>query len=232
MNWLSNKCCDIICEEIRTCSFTAKSAAEDVDANSVQIVVSDEIKGTRPYIVCCIIRRLNLSQEGIFKKFIAIQTKLHEEICGKRTVATIASHDMSPLRGQTLNYQTKEPGDFKIQPLGRLEEVSALELYKQLKKEAEIMKREKKRNQTSGIYRYLSLLENQEKFAFMSRSSDDAVISLPPLTNSDITKLNVGISDVLLEVTGSHSLGSCKSIMDRLLQTMLEEGMYSEPVRR
>ncbi|XP_039251163.1 leucine-rich repeat-containing protein 47-like [Styela clava] len=197
------------------------------ETKPLEITVSDEIKDVRPYIVCCVVKRLNLSKEGVFKKFIAIQTKLHDEVCGKRTIGTIASHDVSSLACSSLKYDAKEPDTFEIQPLGRGEQVSGLQLYKQLRAEADEMKKEKKRSQISGIYKYLSLLENQEKFAFLSRTSDDVVISLPPLTNSEISKIKMGKGDVLLEVTGSQSLSSCKTIMDKLLHSMLNEGMTS-----
>lgn len=201
------------------------------ESKALEITVSDDVKEVRPYIVCCIVKRLDLSKESIFKKFIAMQTKLHDEVCAKRTIGTIATHDVSSLVGSNLNYDAKEPNTFEIEPLGRGQQVTGLELYKQLREEADEIKREKKRSQISGIYKYLSLLENQEKFAYLSRTCDDVVISLPPLTNSEASKIKIGRGDVLLEVTGSQSLSSCKSIMDKLLHSMLNEGMVSAKVQ-
>lgn len=48
------------------------SALTDVNS-TLKIVVTDEVKDVRPYIVCCILRRLDLTREESFKKFIALQ---------------------------------------------------------------------------------------------------------------------------------------------------------------
>ena len=49
-------------------------------------------------------------------------------------------------------------------------------------------------------FRYLNLLQDKEKFAFVRRQSDDSIISLPPLTNSDVTKISRSTTDVFVEV--------------------------------
>ena len=54
--------------------------------------------------------------------------------------------------------------------------------------EAEAERKAKKRNQLSGIYKYLTLLENKKKFAFLTDNQKE-VISLPPLTNAEKTKV-------------------------------------------
>nr|CAB3263521.1 leucine-rich repeat-containing protein 47-like [Phallusia mammillata] len=193
-----------------------------------RVIVENEVKEIRPFIVACIIKNLNLDQGDMFKNFISLQTRIHDEICGKRTIATIATHDMKHLRGSYVVYDAQEPDLFKIRPLGRKAEVTALSLYQKLCKEAEDTRKEKKRNQVSGIHKYLTLLNGQEKFALLRRSSDDCVISLPPLTNCDATKISSETSDVFVEITGTKSLGACKSVMDELLKRMVELGYYSD----
>lgn len=56
------------------------------------IKVTNNVKSVRPFIAACIVRNLNFT-EASFKKFIQLQTKLHDGICDKRNVATIATHD-------------------------------------------------------------------------------------------------------------------------------------------
>jgi len=51
------------------------------------------------------------------------------------------------------------------------------------------------------FFRYLNLLKDKEKFALVRRSSDDCIISLPPLTNSDATKISQNTSHVFVEVS-------------------------------
>lgn len=60
------------------------------------VKITDQVKTVRPHIVCCIVHGLSFTEEN-FKKFIQMQTKLHDTICDKRNAATIATHDMDKL---------------------------------------------------------------------------------------------------------------------------------------
>ncbi len=74
-------------------------------------------------------------------------------------------------------------------PLGRKYPITGMEYYEKLSDEAEAERKQKKRNQLSGIYKYLSLVEaNKSRFPYV-RDSLNNIISLPPLTNSEETKV-------------------------------------------
>lgn len=45
--------------------------------------------------------------------FLMFQTKLHEDICEKRTAATIATHDLQLVKGP-LTYDVQPPGELKV----------------------------------------------------------------------------------------------------------------------
>ena len=63
-------------------------------------------------------------------------------------------------------------------------------LFQQLQTEADNLRKEKKRNVYSGIHKYLYLLEGKPLFPCLLDASGQ-VISFPPITNSDITKMSV-----------------------------------------
>ena len=92
--------------------------------------------------------------------------------------------------------------------------------------EAEAERKAKKRNQLSGIYKYLTLVEKQNKFAFLKDS--EAIISLPPLTNAEKTRISSSTKDMLVEITSSQSLEVCKKVMEKLITGMLEIGIVSK----
>lgn len=56
----------------------------------------DEVKNVRDHFIGCIVKNLEFTTET-FKKFIQLQNKLHDNICEKRNVATIATHDFDKL---------------------------------------------------------------------------------------------------------------------------------------
>lgn len=155
---------------------------------------------------------------------LALQTKLHEDLCEKRTVATIATHDLRAIRGPLL-YTARPPQDLKIVPLGR-REVKAKDLVRQLQLEAEEHRKQKKRQNVSGLHRYLHLLDGQERYPCLLDADGDA-ISFPPITNSEKTKIKKTTCDLFLEVTSAASLQICKDILDALILKMAELNKYT-----
>ena len=80
-----------------------------------EIAVDDEVKEVRPYLVCCYVTGLDLGGDNL-KKFLSLQTKLHKGVCGNRTVATIATHNMERVTGPLL-FTAKLPSELSIVPL-------------------------------------------------------------------------------------------------------------------
>lgn len=148
------------------------------------------MKEIRPFILCCVVDNVDLSNNS-YRRFIQLQTKLHDAVCGKREKSTIATHDYNKivLTDQRIRYTSAAPNRLQIHALGKSKKLTALELYEGLKRDAEAVRKEKKRNVYSGIHKYLYLLENKERFAYLEDGGAN-VISLPPLTNSEATKVN------------------------------------------
>lgn len=191
--------------------------------NRMSIIVTPAVLNIRPYIVCCLVKNLNFNKNNAFKKFIALQTKFHDTICDKRQAATIATHDMNLVKSP-LTYDAKVPSHIKITPLFAKEELTAQSLVSNLRKEADEIRKEKKRNKLSGIHKYLDLLHEKPEYPCLV-DKEGCVISFPPITNSDKTKISKDTTSLLIEVTSSRSLHICKEVMDTLLQEMLNMGI-------
>lgn len=82
------------------------------------------------------------------------------------------------------------PKELTLQPLNRHSNMTAAELYAKLQTEANALRKEKKRNTYSGIHKYLHLLEGQPKFPCLLDATEK-VISFPPITNSEISKVSL-----------------------------------------
>ncbi|XP_026966209.1 leucine-rich repeat-containing protein 47 [Sagmatias obliquidens] len=186
--------------------------------------VSPGVGDVRPFIVGAVVRGMDLQPGNALKRFLSSQTKLHEDLCEKRTVATIATHDLSAIRGPLL-YAARPPEDLRIVPLGR-REVKAKDLVRQLQLEAEEHRKQKKRQNVSGLHRYLHLLDGKEHYPCLVDANGD-VISFPPITNSEKTKIKKTTCDLFLEVTSAASLQICKDIMDALILKMAEINKYT-----
>lgn len=75
--------------------------------------VSPEVRDVRPYIVGAVVRGMDLQPGNALRRFLNSQTKLHDDLCEKRTAATIATHDLQAVRGPLL-YAARPPEDLKV----------------------------------------------------------------------------------------------------------------------
>ncbi|XP_007943719.2 leucine-rich repeat-containing protein 47 [Orycteropus afer afer] len=190
----------------------------------LMVSVQPEVRDVRPFIVGAVVRGMDLQAGNALKRFLTAQTKLHEDLCEKRTAATIATHDLKAIRGPLL-YGARLPQDLKIVPLGR-REIKAKDLVRQLQLEAEEQRKQKRRQNVSGLHRYLHLLDGKDNYPCLVDADGD-VISFPPITNSEKTKIKKTTSDLFLEVTSAASLQICKDIMDALILKMAEINKYT-----
>uniref|UniRef100_A0A1Y1M253 B3/B4 tRNA-binding domain-containing protein n=1 Tax=Photinus pyralis TaxID=7054 RepID=A0A1Y1M253_PHOPY len=183
------------------------------------VIVHENVKSIRPHLIACLVLNVTFTEE-IFKKFIQLQTKLHDTLCEKRNVATIATHDAEKLLGGNLVYTALPPNDLRIKPLNGGQELTGAQLFKKLQLEAENLRKEKKRNTYSGIHKYLYMLEGKSLYACLTNTTGD-VISFPPITNSELTKMTMSTTSLLIEVTGAGSQGACKKVADTLIKEMV-----------
>ncbi|XP_008278424.1 leucine-rich repeat-containing protein 47 [Stegastes partitus] len=191
---------------------------------ALTVTVSAEVKDVRPYLVCCIVGGMNLKPGNALKRFLMAQTKLHEDLCGKRTIATIATHDVQLLKGP-LTYDVKPPTQLKIVSLGR-KEMTAVELIRHLHLEAEELRKQKKRQNVTGLHKYLQLLQGKSLYPCLV-DAEGHVISFPPITNSEKTKIKKTTKELFLEVTSATSLQTCKDVMDALIVKMAELNKFT-----
>jgi phenylalanyl-tRNA synthetase beta subunit len=108
-----------------------------------------------------------------------------------------------------LTYTAKPPKELEIKPLMRDKIYTGAALFQQLQTEAENLRKEKKRNVYSGIHKYLYLLEGKTLFPCLLNNSEQ-VISFPPITNSDVTKMSPSTQTMFVEVTSAISYTICR----------------------
>ena len=96
-----------------------------------EITVDDKVEDVRPHLVCCYVSGLDFGGDNL-KKFLRLQIKLHKGVCGNRTVATIATHDLERVTGPLL-FTAKPPSELSIVPLMHQTPSTADKLVTQLK---------------------------------------------------------------------------------------------------
>uniref|UniRef100_A0A2P2I2I5 Leucine-rich repeat-containing protein 47-like n=2 Tax=Hirondellea gigas TaxID=1518452 RepID=A0A2P2I2I5_9CRUS len=196
------------------------------------VTVTKSALELRPHLVCCIVKEMNLQDEK-FRKFIALQTKLHDGICKKRLQSTIATHDIAKITSKLpvtedgkiidgLVYTSRPKQSLMFVPLNRRSKpVSAARFVHTLQQEAENQRKLQKANSLSGLYKYLQLVEGWSHFPCLLDAAG-TVLSVPPLTNADVSKIEPSSTEILLEVTSDKSLAVSKATMTELIQAVLE----------
>lgn len=74
--------------------------------------------------------------------------------------------------------------------------------------------------------RYLQLLDGKDNYPCLV-DAEGVVISFPPITNSEKTKIRKTTRDLFLEVTSDTSLQICKDVMDALILKIAELNRFT-----
>lgn len=201
-------------------------------SDDLYVTVTKEALALRPHLVCCTVRGVSLEGDN-FRKFIALQNKLHEGVCRRRLQSTIATHDITKIKTKLPNtesgqlreglmYTARPKGGLIFVPLNRRSKpITAAQFLSSLKQEADNQRKQQKSNTQSGLYKYLQLVEGWTSFPCLL-DTEETVLSVPPLTNADGSKISTATTDMLLEVTSDKNLAVCKQTMTELIQALLE----------
>ena len=168
--------------------------------NERQLIVYDSVKDVRPIGLCAILRGINFTDE-MLKSFMDLQDKLHNNICRGRKLVSMGTHDLDTVKGPFI-YKALNPEHIHFVPLNRDEEVNGDGLMSILKDDPKLGK-------------YLYLLEGKDKYPVMM-DSNGVIMSLPPIINSQHTKMTLNTHNVLLDITGIDYT-KCEIVLNTLI---------------
>ena len=112
----------------------------------------------------------------------------------------MGTHDYDKVQGP-ITYEARAPKDIVFRALKQTEELDAAQLFEVLKKDQKLKK-------------YLHIIEDKPKFPVFY-DAKGTVLSLPPIINSDTTKISIETKNVLIEMTGTdlHKLEVCLAVL-------------------
>jgi len=177
----------------------SKYAAVDTD---YKLVVSNV--ETRPYALGAVIYNIKLDDEEI-KELIQFQEKLHDTIGRKRKKVAIGIHDLDKIDSKVIKYEYI-PLDYKFVPLNSNVEMSVSEIIKNTEQGKE--------------YGNISI-NNKLTPAILQDNGE--VLSIPPIINSNKTRLDSETKNLFIDVTGT-SFDAVYQTLDILSSNLAEEG--------
>ncbi|KAF4104415.1 phenylalanine--tRNA ligase beta subunit [Onychostoma macrolepis] len=170
-----------------------------------RLVITEETASVRPHAVAAVLRNITFTQER-YESFIELQEKLHQNVCRKRTLVAIGTHDLDTISGP-FTYTAKAPGDIRFKPLNQSKEYTATELMSLYKTD-------------SHLRHYLHIIENEPLYPIIY-DSNGIVLSMPPIINGDHSKISLNTKNVFIECTATD-LTKAKVTLDMVV-TMFSE---------
>ncbi|KAI2656455.1 Phenylalanine--tRNA ligase beta subunit [Labeo rohita] len=170
-----------------------------------RLVITEETASVRPHAVAAVLRNITFNQER-YESFIELQEKLHQNICRKRTLVAIGTHDLDTISGP-FTYTAKPPGDIRFKPLNQSKEYTATELMSLYKTD-------------SHLRHYLHIIENEPLYPIIY-DSNGIVLSMPPIINGDHSKISLNTKNIFIECTATD-LTKAKITLDMVV-TMFSE---------
>ena len=85
----------------------------------VTLAVREDVVPVRRYMVCAVLRGVDFKRRpGLFQEFLDLQDKLHTNICRKRKLVSIGTHDLDKCLPPFV-YSAESPRDIRFVPLQR-----------------------------------------------------------------------------------------------------------------
>lgn len=181
-----------------------------------QLILDPSVQGVRPHVIGAVLRGVTFNKAR-YNSFIDLQDKLHMNLARRRTLASVGTHDLDTIKGP-FRYMAKKPTDIKFKPLNQTKEFTSAELMELYSVD-------------SHLKSYVPIIKDSPVHPVIY-DSNDVVLSLPPIINSENSKISLNTKNILFEVTATD-LTKAGIVLDTLV-TMFsqycDEPFTVEPV--
>lgn len=171
-----------------------------IPENIEKMFVTKTTAQIRPFVVAAILRNVKLDKDR-YANFIDLQDKLHQNICRKRTLVAIGTHDLDTIKGP-FTYDAKPPKEISFIPLNQTKKMDAEELMNFYSTHAQLKA-------------YLPIIRDSPVYPVIY-DSNNVVLSLPPIINGDHSKISVDTKNIFIECTATD-LTKAKIVLDMMV---------------
>jgi len=155
----------------------------EVLGGTARLRIDSSVREVRPYMLAAIARDLDLDEDMV-QQIMEIQEDLHWGVGRNRSKASIGVHNLDNVTAP-FNYLAVHPDEARFVPLGKTEEMTLREILEKHEK---------------GIA-YKSLIDWSPTYPLLMDSKRN-VLSMPPVINGELTKVDVATENLFLDVTG------------------------------
>ncbi|KAI9599627.1 hypothetical protein BDF19DRAFT_429329 [Syncephalis fuscata] len=152
-----------------------------------KLYVDPEVAQVRPFVVAAILRNVELNSFR-YNSFIDLQEKLHQNICRKRTLVSIGTHDFDTIKGP-FYYKAQSPKDIDFIPLNQEVSMDGNTLMSFYENDRHLSK-------------YLPIIRDSPVYPVVY-DANNTVLSLPPIINGNHSKITTETKNILIECTAT-----------------------------
>jgi phenylalanyl-tRNA synthetase beta chain len=172
--------------------------------SDVSVDIDRSVEKVRPYIAAGVVEDVKLT-DHVIASLMQVQEKLHASIGRKRRVASIGVYDMDTV-APPLRYTTVLPDGIKFVPLDFDRQMTPAEIIRDHPKGAE----------------YGSIIRDLPRYPLLI-DSKGAVLSMPPIINSEHTRVRESTRRLFIDVTGLED-GVVKKTLNVVMTGLAERG--------
>ena len=149
----------------------------------ITLRIDGSVQSVRPYMLSAVVRNVKMDDSTV-REIMEMQEDLHWGIGRDRVKASIGVHDLDNVK-PPFTYLTADPNTTKFVPLGKTEKMTLHEI---------LQKHEK------GVA-YKHLIEWSPEYPILI-DADGNILSMPPVINGELTRLDNETTSLFLDVTG------------------------------
>ncbi|KAL6939882.1 phenylalanine--tRNA ligase subunit beta [Hanseniaspora osmophila] len=157
---------------------------------TTKLVIDKSTEQIRPYAAAAILRNINFDAKS-YESFIALQDKLHSNICRNRSLVAMGTHDLDSISGP-FHYKALPKNEFEFIPLNQSKKMTG----------QQIVDFYNTPEQKNNLGRFTHIIQDSPVYPVIL-DSKDTVCSLPPLINSEHSKISVDTKNVFIEITAT-----------------------------
>jgi phenylalanyl-tRNA synthetase beta chain len=172
--------------------------------------IDKSVSAVRPYMLAAVVRKIKLDEDAV-AELMEIQEDLHWGIGRDRKKASIGVHDLDKVH-DPFTFKVVPPDSVRFVPLDKSEEMTLREILEKHEK---------------GIA-YKHLVEKASNYPLLV-DKDEQVLSMPPIINGELTRVNNKTQNLFLDVTGTEYNAVAKSL-NILVTALADMGATIEKV--
>ena len=168
----------------------------------ITLIIDKAVADVRPFMLAAVVRNIKLDENSVVE-LMEMQEDLHWGVGRDRKKASIGIHNLDVVK-PPFTFTAVEPTSVKFVPLGKTEDMTLKEILEKHEK---------------GLA-YRHLVDWARKYPLLI-DGDGAVLSMPPVINGELTRVDVNTRNLFLDVTGTTYEAVEKSL--KVLATALAD---------